>query len=139
MTVNRIQPKVFVGIAFVLIFALYGVERAKHFLSGPELVITYPADGMTSTSSAIAVRGTARNISMLYLNGGQIFTDEAGLFSKRLLLAPGYTILEVRAEDRFDRVEREVRAVVYRQHADPEKDISKERSPHGNSERAQGY
>ena len=139
MSVNRIQPKVFFGVALVLIFALYGAERARHFWSGPELIVTYPTDGMTSTSSSIVVRGTARSISMLYLNGNQIFTDEAGLFSERLLLAPGYTILEVRAEDRFDRAERAARAIIYRQHADQEKGAGKEGSAHGDPERAQGY
>ena len=43
-----------------------------------------------------------------------------------------------RAEDRFDRAERETRAIIYRQHADQEKGAGKEGSAHGDPERAQG-
>lgn len=49
------------------------------------------------------VRGTARNVSKVTLNGEHIFTNERGDFSERLLVPNGYAILVVAAENRFGR------------------------------------
>ena len=99
---------------FILIFffIVYGLIKAGDFLLGPEISIEFPKNGFIFTSSDIEILGQARNISLLYLNGRQIFTDEKGNFKENLLLAKGYNIIEVEARDKFNREIKEIRELV---------------------------
>lgn len=91
-------------IFFVVVLVVgYSLFAFLPFMRGPQLFISSPQNGSTATTSLVTVAGTARGISYLYLNDRQIFTDAAGRWSEPLLLAPGYNILVVRAEDRFGR------------------------------------
>ena len=99
-----------IGILLV-IFMLFGLYKAKDFLVGPKIVIESPLDGQTISNSYLEIRGAAKNVSLLYLNGRQIFTDQNGNFKENLLLARGYNILQIEAKDKFNRevkIKREV-------------------------------
>jgi hypothetical protein len=60
------------------------------------------------------VVGEAKNVSYLSLNGRQIFTDESGTFSEKLLLPYGYTIMTLKARDRFGRSRTYTLELVYK-------------------------
>ncbi len=95
----------------LIIFMLFGLYKAKDFLVGPKIVIESPIDGQVFTTSDIEINGQASNISLLYLNGRQIFTNQNGNFKENLLLARGYNILQIEAKDKFNRevkIKREV-------------------------------
>jgi len=99
-----------IGILLV-IFMLFGLYKAKDFLVGPKIVIESPLDGQTISNSYLEIRGAAKNVSLLYFNGRQIFTDQNGNFKENLLLARGYNILQIEAKDKFNRevkIKREV-------------------------------
>jgi hypothetical protein len=102
------------GIVLILIFffIIYGLFKAENFLLGPKIVIETPKNGQTFTSSAVEIEGQAKNISLFYLNGRQIFTDKGGKFKESLLLARGYNIIEVKAKDKFNREVKEIRELV---------------------------
>ena len=109
------QRQVFVGMGIIgillVIFMLFGLYKAKDFLVGPKIVIESPLDGQTISNSYLEIRGAAKNVSLLYLNGRQIFTDQNGNFKENLLLARGYNILQIEAKDKFNRevkIKREV-------------------------------
>ncbi len=87
----------------LLLFALlgYGYYQSRDFLTGPLLSLVSPDDGATFSSPLITVKGSARNIAFLSLNGRRIFTDQAGNFSERLLLPSGYSIMTLVGTDRF--------------------------------------
>lgn len=113
MATNK-QKFLRIAIIFFLIvtFAAYGLYKARDFLTGPKITIESPKDGQTVSSSYLEVRGTAKNISSIRMNGRQIFVDESGIFKENLLLAMGYNIIEVSAEDKFGREVKENRKVV---------------------------
>ena len=94
------------GIALGLVVLIaYGFFQAHEFISGPSVEIASPRNGETiaSTSPSVLLKGTARNISFLSINGLPTFTDENGDFSRTLLLPVGYTIITVEAQDKFKR------------------------------------
>ena len=90
-------------VASIVVIALvsYGYFQSREYLRGPIIAITEPVDGSESTTSLIAIIGTAKNVSFLTLNGRQIFTNERGAFNESLLLSDGYNILTLEAKDRF--------------------------------------
>lgn len=79
---------------------------------GPKIVIEYPSNGQTVASSYLEIKGVAKNVSLLYFNGRQIFTDQNGNFKEDLLLVRGYNIIEVSATDKFGRKVKERREIV---------------------------
>ena len=63
-------------------------------------------------SSHLEIVGTATNVSLIFLNGRQIFTDDTGKFKESLLLAKGYNIIEVSGKDKFDRQVKQQREII---------------------------
>lgn len=107
-----IFAKLGVILIFILIFAIYTFIKAENFLLGPTIIIDTPENGQTFSASDVTIRGWAKNISLLYLNGRQIFTDKDGSFKESLLLARGYNIIELEAKDKFNRNVKEKREIV---------------------------
>ncbi len=99
-------------ILLLLALALvYGLFEARRFLEGPVLSIDSPAPG-AALSSIAHVRGMARNISFITLNGRQIYVDDEGVFDETLTPAKGYTVLTVEVRDRFGRTDRAALPVI---------------------------
>ncbi|HEY4508146.1 MAG TPA: hypothetical protein VJJ55_00630 [Candidatus Paceibacterota bacterium] len=111
-------PKLIIGIVIatlaVLGFASYGYLQSREYLRGPVIAVEEPKNGALSTTSLITVRGNARNISFLTLNGRQIFTDEQGRFREALLLQNGYNIMTIEAKDRFGHIKTKRLELVYK-------------------------
>ena len=113
---RKIQIMTGVGGVCLLLFSfgIYGFYKATGFLAGPDIVMEYPKSGQTVLQSYNTAKGKAVNISSLRVNGRQIFTDEEGNFETSLLLAEGYNIIEVKANDKFNREIRKLIEVVYK-------------------------
>lgn len=80
----------------------YAAFQARFFIAGPS--ITLAGDTATRRDSrSVTVMGTAENITAITLNDRPIFTDDAGNFREQLVLENGYTILTLRARDRYGR------------------------------------
>jgi len=87
----------------------------KDFIIGPTITISSPTNGESVGNSLIELKGTAKNISYISVNDRRIFTDEEGVFKEKLLLYPGYNIISVKAEDRFDRNIEKTLELVYKE------------------------
>ena|SRR3989344_2814757 len=111
-------PKLIAGITAVALVMLglgiYAYLQSREYLRGPILIIEEPLNGSMSTTSLVGLRGSARNISFLTLNGRQIFTDELGRFKESLLLQEGYSIMTLEARDRFGHVVEKRLELVYK-------------------------
>lgn len=111
-------PKLILSVVIVIIvviaLASYAYFQSREYLRGPVITILEPPNGLMSTTSLVALRGTARNVSFLTLNGRQIFTDERGVFRESLLLQDGYNIMTLEAKDRFGHVETKRLELVYK-------------------------
>ncbi|MBI2482454.1 MAG: hypothetical protein HYV76_02760 [Candidatus Vogelbacteria bacterium] len=97
-------PKHLVIFLLGLSIALFAYTRVQALIAGPEIIVTTPKDGETVTETIVTLTGTAKRIALITLNGRQIFTNEAGHFKEELLLAYGYNILELKAQDNFGRI-----------------------------------
>ena len=91
------------GLVLIVIIA-YSFLSARKLITGPELSIISPTDGMNFSSPDVEIKGTALNASFITLNGLQIYTDQTGHFDQKLLLSRGYNIITLVAKDKFNKV-----------------------------------
>jgi hypothetical protein len=94
------------------IILLYILFQARFLLQGPQLSLIDEPNSVQN-SQVVNLRGTARNITKISLNGRQIFTDKAGYFDEALVLENGYTIATIQATDRYGRTASIVKQFVY--------------------------
>lgn len=107
--------RVIAVIVFFILFILYGAfETVKLFL-GPSLVIDSPKNLETVNDPHITLKGTVKRVSYITVNDRQIFADIRGYFEDKLLLLPGYNIIEVAVRDRFGKEKDETLRVWYTQ------------------------
>ncbi len=84
---------------FVGTIVAYGLYQSRGILSGPIVSVTTPQNGETVFEPLVQVAGSAPRVKDLTLNGRSIFIDMEGNFDERLLLLPGYNIIELTARD----------------------------------------
>ena len=105
--------KIILYILIVIAILGYSYYQMKDYLKGPILVLTEPVDNSTFYQDDILIKGYAKNISYISMNGRQIFTDQTGQFSEELLLSKGFNIVEVTVEDKYGRKNQQVVKLVY--------------------------
>ncbi len=93
---------------FLFVVCGYALFQSRNLILGPSLTITTPPHTRASNEPIITIEGVARNISFLSLNDAQIFVTKEGVFSEKLIVQPGYTIMKLAAQDRFGRIEEQV-------------------------------
>lgn len=86
-----------------ILIALYSGYQVRNLIRGPLLVIFTPENGAVLDDSLIEITGEAHNISYISVNDRPMFVDPEGRFRDLLLLPYGYSILTVKAGDRFGR------------------------------------
>lgn len=101
---------VFIGITLVFGYILF---QARFLVLGPQIALIDEPPAV-SNDRTVQIVGTTANITNLTLNGRPIYTDTSGAFSESLVLENGYTIMELRAHDRFGRERTVQRTIVYR-------------------------
>ncbi len=95
------------------ILILYVLFQARFLILGPRVTITYPKDAQEVYDPLLTMTGKAYNIAWISLNGRQIYTDEKGFWSEKLLLSPGASIITLKVRDRFGRErEKQVRVIL---------------------------
>ncbi|MDO8604772.1 MAG: hypothetical protein Q7K40_05275 [bacterium] len=98
------------GIVVTLIIG-YSFFVLDDFVRGPKIIIESPLDGYSTTTPVIVVSGRGVHTNNLSINGAQTPVDLSGNFSSRLILAPGYNIIEVTAKDNYARTVRVTREI----------------------------
>jgi hypothetical protein len=91
---------------------LYVTFQARFLISGPEITMTEELPHLQN-SRQVYLSGKAFNISHLWLNDRQIYTDAQGNFREALILENGYTVATLSAEDRYGRETEVVNTFVY--------------------------
>lgn len=90
----------------------YTLFQARFILSGP--LLTFSTEAQTiQTDRVVTLKGSARNIVKIALNGRQIYTDKSGHFEEMLVLENGYTVATLEAQDRYGRVRQYTKEFVY--------------------------
>ena len=94
--------RLILGVVIVGILVLYGMFQARLLISGPTFTLTHEVSTVEQ-DRVVIITGIAENIISLTLNDRPIFTDDNGNFSEILVLPDGYTIMTLRARDRYGR------------------------------------
>jgi len=94
-------------ISVVVIIIGYAAYRSQYIVRGPIITISYPsatASIVLNDNQPLVIEGDIQNSTSVSLNGRKIYLNERGEFREQLLLAKGYAIITVKAEDRYQRV-----------------------------------
>lgn len=86
----------------------YTVFVGSPYLLGPSVSVTTPAQHATVSTPTVAVSGKTERVAIVTLNDQPIPLLEDGTFSVERAFPPGYTVLMIRARDRFGREETRV-------------------------------
>ncbi|MFH1979192.1 MAG: hypothetical protein ABII97_02325 [Patescibacteria group bacterium] len=95
--------KIFIVFLLFIVFGFYFFHQSKAFLFGPQITISEPSNGESFTESLMQIRGSALNTIKFSINENPIIIDSYGKFEESLILAYGYNIIELSAEDKFGR------------------------------------
>lgn len=98
-------------IVFFIAVVGYGYYEARAILWGPSIAV--PEKLSIVHEQVIIIRGTARHIASLSMNGNEIPVTEEGEFAHQYLLAPGYNRIVLDAEDKYGAKTQQVVEVVY--------------------------
>lgn len=85
------------------IIAGYALFNARLLIMGPSITIESPQNGSSFSDPFIELHGKAEQTAFITLNGNDLYTNEYGAFVVPLVLAPGTSIMKLRASDRFGR------------------------------------
>ena len=111
------NPMKFVKIIFfstiILVILGYTYYQTDGYLKGPILELTEPANNSIHSQSEVMIKGYAKNISYISMNDRQIFTDQLGQFSEKILLSEGYNVIEVSTKDKYERENEKILKLVY--------------------------
>jgi hypothetical protein len=99
----NLSPRHSILALLALVLAAYILFQARFLILGPRVWIDSPADGAVVAEPVATISGRAENAAWISLNGNQIYTDQEGLWSEKLPLSEGPSIMEVRVRDRFGR------------------------------------
>ena len=96
---RRIIIRICIGIIFMLI-AVYVYTNIRLPWSDPSLTIN-DSYRTISSDGTITVQGVAKRANSLTLNGSVVLLDRSGEFSDTITIPMGYSVLEIKASDRF--------------------------------------
>ena len=105
--------KMGVGIISIALIVLVFFQ-SKEYLEGPTIDIVSPINGSTLTEPLLHIEGVAKRVSFITLNDRQIYVDENGKISEKLLLQNGNNIILIKAVDRFQRKIEKRLEIVYK-------------------------
>ena len=113
---EKIKKIIKLGLSSLVILLVMGfvVFGSRNIVLGPQIKIETPTNGKTAESSLVEIRGFAKNISEIKMNGRNIFIDEDGKFKEKMLLSYGYNTIVIEGRDRFGRKEIKKLELVYK-------------------------
>ena len=116
----------------------YALLVAYPLLAGPRL----SAAAVRQDDGTYLVSGTVSRVSAVEIDGLPIPITDQGTFAERRAYPPGYTVITVRAEDRFGRSREQtltlVNTITYDTHASEEKTNDEETSNEGGTGSPEG-
>lgn len=101
-------PVITAGALALLTIGGYALFVASPYLLGPSLIVTSPLENSIVSSATIDVSGRTTRVAYLSLNDQPIPVLEDGAFAVERAYPTGYTVLVIRARDRFGRSREEV-------------------------------
>lgn len=105
-----------IGLVVIALFVIstFSYYKTRDLIFGTDISVASPANGATVLTEIVVVRGQAKNLASIYMNGRPLIVDPEGNFEEELLLAPGYTKILLTGEDRFRREVEKTIEIVYK-------------------------
>lgn len=107
--------KIIFAALIAITIAVYSYLEIRNLVNGPEIIITFPANGSAVTDSLITLEGRSKNISKISVNDRPILIDQKGNFREQLVIPIGYTIISVKGSDRFGKEKEAILELVRRE------------------------
>lgn len=130
--------KIFVVTLSVLFLVSYGVFNARKMIMGPSITIWSPPSAEIETNeNTVNIKGEVKNVNFLKVNGRTMTLDTEGRFDEKLLLSPGFNIIEIVATDRFKKEDKKTLKIFYQkteEESDSQINMNKEMSSEQNKE-----
>jgi len=98
-TKKHIKTSFIIGL--FLIIGFFSYFKTKDLFIGVNLKVNGINDGNV-TNSLVEISGKAKNATYLGINDRSIFIEPNGNYSESLLLLPGYNIITIKAQDKFN-------------------------------------
>ena len=102
-----VTPKLMIPVIatlFVVSIFAYIVFQVYGFAAAPELMLSYPGSSVVVEEEVIEVRGVTDTNASLYVNNQKIQVSSDGKFIIDYKLTKGINIIEVRAENKAEKV-----------------------------------
>jgi hypothetical protein len=96
-------PVLIIGAVLFVCILGYTLFVASPYLLGPSLTLVSPINGETVTASTVTISGKTERVSYLSVNGLPVPLLEDGAFLIERSFPTGYTVVVIRARDRFGR------------------------------------
>ena len=100
--------------AFIVI---YSVFQTKALAKGVNLTMSGIDDGEMFENGILTLSGQALHAKHISINDKELPVDENERFLEELVLSPGYNIITVKAEDKFNKTTKKIYHVYYDEHA----------------------
>lgn len=104
---REIIKRILVGLGVAIVVG-YSYFALGGYVRGPQIELSTPENGVATTTAWITIAGRVVHANTLTVNGATTSPNLAGNFSESLLLAPGYNIIEIVAQDRYERVNKKI-------------------------------
>jgi hypothetical protein len=89
------------GIIVGILIGIFLYSRVAGLISGPRIIVDSPTPWQEISDGWIEVSGTIRYVSSAKINGRRLYLNTDNTFREIIAVVPGYTIIEITAQDRF--------------------------------------
>lgn len=100
------------GLLFAFI-GIYSIFQIKALAQGVNLDIRGIVDGAVFKKDNLMLEGLALHANLITINGKEVSVDQDSNFSEELVLSPGYNIITIEAQDKFNKKSKEIYRVIY--------------------------
>ncbi len=97
----RDYRRIVIFLIFLGIIVFYSFFQTRRLREGPIINLKSPESSLRTANSEVLISGNIKNSISRTINDRILIVDEFGNFSEKLLVPYGYTIITLRAEDRF--------------------------------------
>ncbi len=103
MASTRSRVKTLFLTLFIIGVFVFGIFAFRGLLFPPRVIFSTIHDGMVVPQGIIQLEGTTKRAEALFVQGRQITRNTEGDFRTEVAVFSPYTIIEVEAQDRFNK------------------------------------
>ena len=95
---------------FIVVFVFF---NSRNLIFGVKIKNVNLKDNLKVSESIFEITGTAKNAVRLSLDGREISIDQKGNFDETIALLSGYNLVNIKAQDKFGKIDEKNYKVMY--------------------------